>query len=108
MGIVYTDITKNGKVITFKIYEDLVDRLRIALQQIGHEMENVCRILPKDNDGNRIEDEANEPVDQIRIDVNENRALSRKQLEELVLKAWYVEYGFKGTVRHDSGSIREW
>ncbi len=109
MGIVYSGITKDGKVIRFDHFQDLVEHLRSALQQIGHELDDVCKIIAKDNEGNTIEDGANEQVSQVRIDVNESGSLSKEKIEEQIFKVWTMEWGI--TIKktsYDSGAIREW
>ena len=62
MGIVYSGISKDGEGINFIQFQDLVEHLRIALQQIGHELDDVCKTLAKNNDGNRINEKSVELV----------------------------------------------
>jgi len=109
VGIVYSGISKDGKGINFSQFQDLVEHLRSALQQIGYELDDVCKILAKDNEGNTIEDGANEQVSQVRIDVNESGSLSKEKIEEQIFKVWTIEWGISiEKTSYDSGAIREW
>ena len=109
MGIVYSGMTKDGRVINFEYFKELVEALSSAIQQSGHELDDVCKILAKDNDGNAIEDEPNDTVSQVRVDVNESGPLSTEIIEEQIFKIWTMKYGIKyEKVEHGSGAIREW
>jgi len=69
-------------LLNFIQFQKLVEHLRYCLQKIGYELDDVCKILAKDEDSSKIENGANEAVSQVRIDVNEYESLSMEILKD--------------------------